>query len=49
MDKTLTTERVLRALGVTGVHVISRIFGVLLAALAVQFVFDGLKGSGLFG
>ncbi|PWR25871.1 MarC family protein [Zavarzinia aquatilis] len=45
----LAATGVQRALGVTGVHVISRIFGVLLAALAVQFVFDGLKGSGLFG
>ncbi|MTD99765.1 NAAT family transporter [Paracoccus sp. YIM 132242] len=36
------------ALGRTGVMVVTRLLGMLLAALSVQFVIDGLKGSGLF-
>ena len=36
-----------KILGVAGQHVISRVFGVLLCALAVQFVFDGIGQSGL--
>lgn len=37
-----------RILGRTGTMVITRLLGMLLAALSVQFVIDGLKGSGLF-
>ncbi len=36
-------------LGRTGTMVVTRLFGMLLAALSIQFVFDGLKGSGLVG
>lgn len=35
------------ALGPTGVMVVTRLLGMLLAALSVQFVIDGLAGSGL--
>ncbi len=38
-----------KLLGITGMHVIARVFGVLLCALAVQFIFDGIQQSGLIG
>jgi multiple antibiotic resistance protein len=35
-----------RALGRTGIIVITRLLGMLLAALSVQFVLDGIRGTG---
>jgi multiple antibiotic resistance protein len=39
----LSAETLIRLLGVTGSDVIGRISGLLLAALAMQYVFDGLN------
>lgn len=43
----LAAERLFRLMGRTGVNVIARVSGILLAALAMQFLFDGLRQSGL--
>ena len=45
----LLATKVQHLFGATGLHVIGRVFGVLLSALAVQFVFDGVLQSGLLG
>jgi multiple antibiotic resistance protein len=45
----LMAERVLKVLGQTGINVVTRIAGIVLAALAVQFVLDGIKASELLG
>jgi multiple antibiotic resistance protein len=39
----LIAAQLVRALGQTGVNVLTRVFGMITAALAVQFVIDGLQ------
>jgi multiple antibiotic resistance protein len=41
----LFVDRLERLLGPTLAHVISRLLGILLAALAVQYVLDGLRNA----
>lgn len=45
----LVAQEVHQAIGVTARKVIVRVFGVLLAALAVQTIFDGITAARLFG
>jgi multiple antibiotic resistance protein len=43
----LLAEPLHRALGRTGIHVFSRVLGLVLAAIAVQFVLNGLQAAGV--
>ena len=45
----LVAQEVHQAIGVTARKVIVRVFGVVLAALAVQLIFDGISAAKLFG
>lgn len=44
----LGAEHLKKLLGVTGADVVGRVSGILLGALAAQFIFDGLRESRLF-
>jgi multiple antibiotic resistance protein len=41
-------DRVRRHMSETSIHIVTRIMGMLITALAVQFVATGMKGLGLF-
>jgi multiple antibiotic resistance protein len=44
----LAAQELREWISVTAQHVIMRVFGILLAAIAVQSVFNGIAGSGIF-
>jgi len=41
----LAAERIQRLLGVTGLSVMNRVIGLIIGAIAVQFMFDGLRDT----
>ena len=41
----LLAPRILKVLGETGTNVVGRVFGIVLAALAVQFMVDGIQSA----
>jgi multiple antibiotic resistance protein len=45
----LTAQEIHQLIGLTARKVIVRVFGVLLAAIAVQSIFNGIAGAHIFG
>jgi multiple antibiotic resistance protein len=41
----MTAPRMTTLMGETGTNVLSRLFGLILAALAVQYMIDGIKSA----
>lgn len=41
----VAAERIQRLLGVTGLNVMNRVIGLIIGAIAVQFMFDGLRDA----
>jgi multiple antibiotic resistance protein len=41
----VSAERISRVLGVTGLSVMNRVIGLIIGAIAVQFMFDGLRDT----
>jgi multiple antibiotic resistance protein len=41
----LAAERIQRLMGVTGLSVMNRVIGLIIGAIAVQFIFDGLRDT----
>jgi multiple antibiotic resistance protein len=44
----LAAQELREWIGVTAQKVVMRVFGILLAAIAMQSVFNGIAGSGIF-
>jgi multiple antibiotic resistance protein len=41
----LAAERIQRLMGVTGLSVMNRVIGLIIGAIGVQFIFDGLRDT----
>jgi multiple antibiotic resistance protein len=41
----IAADRIQRLMGVTGLNVMNRVIGLIIGAIAVQFMFDGLRDT----